>query len=365
MIHSIHLASVRNLEDMDLSIGDGVTVISGRNGVGKTTILEAVHLLCQGFSFRSRDLRDLIRWDSPEMMMRGELILNDVQSVRAFRLNRSQSLVAKIDGVECKSLSAFFGSSPAVIMEPADIELVRGAPEERRHWMDEILCFRKASNMDTLRRYRRILAQRNQWLRQNRQGVSCAVGGEALLQVLTHQLIDLGADIWRERLELVYEVSGIISAYYKTLANGTDEITCGYKSAVVSDQVPMDIETVKLTFAEKLESLESAERLQGVTLAGPHKDDFTLCSSGHELRSVGSQGQCRSAAIAMRFASVDVANTHLISPVLLLDDVFAELDLVRRGAVADVIREKKCQVLVATPRAEDLPFTPDHEIRMQ
>jgi DNA replication and repair protein RecF len=162
----------------------------------------------------------------------------------------------------------------------------------------------------------------------------------------------------------VNEVASIIATYYKTLAAGSDQISCSYKSSVVSSANSFDTEKLKSAFAEKLESLESAERLQGITLAGPQKDDLALCSSGHELRSVGSQGQCRSAAIAMRFASVDVANTHLTPPVLLLDDIFAELDPARRGAVAEVIREKKCQVFVATPRAEDLPFSPDHEIHM-
>jgi DNA replication and repair protein RecF len=362
MIRSIHLSSVRNLENMDLSMGDGVTVISGKNGVGKTTILEAIHLLCQGFSFRSRDLRELIRWDAPEMLLRGEFSVDGVLATRAFSLNRTPSLTAKMDGVECKSLSAFFGKIPAVIMEPADMELVRGGPEERRRWMDEILCFRKVANLDCLRRYRRVLTQRNQWLRHNRQG--CAVGGDVLLQVLTRQLVDLGVTIWQERLELVNEVASIIATYYKTLAGGSDQISCSYKSSVVSSANSFDTEKLKSAFAEKLESLESAERLQGITLAGPQKDDLALCSSGHELRSVGSQGQCRSAAIAMRFASVDVANTHLTPPVLLLDDIFAELDPARRGAVAEVIREKKCQVFVATPRAEDLPFSPDHEIHM-
>lgn len=99
-------------------------------------------------------------------------------------------------------------------------------------------------------------------------------------------------------------------------------------------------------------------------MAGPHKDDFVLISNDHDLRSVGSQGQCRSAAIGMRFTAVDIAGTHLMRPLLLLDDVFAELDPVRRSSVAEIIRAKKCQVFVATPRAEDLPFAPDLNVRL-
>ena len=93
-------------------------------------------------------------------------------------------------------------------------------------------------------------------------------------------------------------------------------------------------------FAEKLADLEYVEKLQGVTMAGPHRDDLALCASGYEMRSVGSQGQCRSAAIAMRFAAVDVASQHVGKPILLLDDIFAELDVNRRDAVAALVRDK-------------------------
>ena len=112
-------------------------------------------------------------------------------------------------------------------------------------------------------------------------------------------------------------------------------------------------------FARKLADLEFVERLQGMTMAGPHRDDLALCASGYEMRSVGSQGQCRSAAVAMRFAAVDVASRYLTKPILLLDDIFAELDVNRRDAVASLIREKQCQVVIATPQAEDLPFKAD------
>lgn len=100
-------------------------------------------------------------------------------------------------------------------------------------------------------------------------------------------------------------------------------------------------------------------------MSGPHKDDLALCIEGYEMRSVGSQGQCRSAAIAMRFAAVDVASRYISKPILLLDDIFAELDVNRRDAVASLIREKGCQVIIATPQVEDLPFTADKIIHLE
>ena len=123
-------------------------------------------------------------------------------------------------------------------------------------------------------------------------------------------------------------------------------------------------EMLRNAFADKLAGLELVEKMQGVTMAGPHRDDLALCASGYEMRSVGSQGQCRSAAIAMRFAAVDIASQHVGKPILLLDDIFAELDVNRRDAVASLVREKNCQVLIATPQVEELPFKADKEISL-
>ena len=395
---------------MDCDFDAGINVICGPNGCGKTTILESIHLLAQGFSFRSRDLRELIAWKNNELILRGEFNDEGRSRMRALRVYSRGSEVRE-NGETLKSPTAFFGTCPAVIMQPSDIELLRGGPEVRRHWLDEILCYRSASNAQVLRRYKRVLQQRNKWLKEFKQN-GAAVGGEDLFRVLTQQLIDLGAKLWAARLSLSKEVSEIITRYYRKLSGGVDEITCAYKSSILKtldaldvadplsdemmDEIPADAsenadenapgsdavdcaecagaeksdddvvseEMLRNAFARKLADLEFVERLQGMTMAGPHRDDLSLCVSGYEMRSVGSQGQCRSAAVAMRFAAVDVASRYLTKPILLLDDIFAELDVNRRDAVASLIREKQCQVVIATPQAEDLPFKADVKIQI-
>ena len=414
---------------MDCSFDAGINVICGPNGCGKTTILETVHLLAQGFSFRSRDLRELITWKQNEMILRGEFNDEGRSRMRALRVY-SRGCDVRENGESLKSPTSFFGTCPAVIMQPSDIELLRGGPEVRRHWLDEILCYRSSANALVLRRYKRVLQQRNRWLKEFKQSGS-AVGGEDLFRVLTQQLIELGAKLWSARIALSKEVSEIITRYYRKLSGGVDEITCAYKSSILKsldaldaaepmsdemmDEIPSDVasvaaessagaayvaagsagenvgcatgvegsaaaadveasgtaadvpseEMLRNAFARKLADLEYVERLQGMTMAGPHRDDLALCASGYEMRSVGSQGQCRSAAVAMRFAAVDVASRYLMKPILLLDDIFAELDVNRRDAVASLIREKECQVIIATPQAEDLPFKADAMIELK
>ena len=133
----------------------------------------------------------------------------------------------------------------------------------------------------------------------------------------------------------------------------------------MSDDGSVDEESLRTAFSRKLRSLEIAERSFGGTLAGPHRDDLGICIGGSEMRSSGSQGQCRCAAIAMRFAAVDVASRFLSKPILLLDDIFAELDVKRRDAVAALIREKACQVIIATPQLEEMPFTAEASIELR
>ena len=380
---------------MDCNFDAGINVICGPNGCGKTTILESIHLLAQGFSFRSRDLRELITWKQNELILRGEFEDEGRERMRALRVFSRGSEVRE-NGETLKSPTAFFGTCPAVIMQPSDIELLRGGPEVRRHWLDEILCYRSAANALVLRRYKRVLQQRNKWLKEFKQN-GAAVGGEDLFRVLTQQLIELGAKLWAARISLSKEVSEIITRYYRKLSGGVDEITCAYKSSILKSLDALDVadplseemmdeipaggsvnaageaadssdavgeEMLRNAFARKLADLEFVERLQGMTMAGPHRDDLALCASGYEMRSVGSQGQCRSAAVAMRFAAVDVASRYLTKPILLLDDIFAELDVNRRDAVAALIREKECQVVIATPQAEDLPFKADVRIQI-
>ena len=411
---------------MDCNFDAGINVICGPNGCGKTTILESIHLLAQGFSFRSRDLRELITWKNNELILRGEFEDEGRTRMRAIRVYSRGSEVRE-NGESLKSPTAFFGTCPAVIMQPSDIELLRGGPEVRRHWLDEILCYRSSANAQVLRRYKRVLQQRNKWLKEFKQNGS-AVGGEDLFRVLTQQLIELGAKLWAARIALSKEVSEIITRYYRKLSGGVDEITCAYKSSILKsldaldaadpfsddlmDEIPADAvakvaadgtavynarecasvnaaenapesaagsacaecadaadvpseDMLRNAFARKLADLEFVERLQGMTMAGPHRDDLALCASGYEMRSVGSQGQCRSAAVAMRFAAVDVASRYLTKPILLLDDIFAELDVNRRDAVASLIREKQCQVVIATPQAEDLPFKADTVLELK
>ncbi len=338
MLLSLEQCGFRNLKEFSLEFSAGITIISGQNGHGKSNLLEAIHIICQGFSFKTKTLQEAISWNADNFVLR--------TSTAAIQVDNS-GIRGKLDGKEFRKASVLFGSAPLVFISPEDIRLAKGTPENRRSFLDELLCFCKKSNLDLLRRYRRVLLQRNRWLKDNLEGN--AAGGEYLFEALTEQLATLAELVWEERKELCEILEPHINNFYQVLCNKSEEIKFSYARALSKED-----------FLKKLGEKFNAERVAGATLAGPHRDDIELFLQGHSMRDFGSQGQCRSIALAMKFAAAEIIESHSgTKPILLLDDVFAELDHSRREAIAKIVKQKECQTFAATPSAEDLPFQGD------
>ncbi|MDR3000124.1 MAG: DNA replication and repair protein RecF [Fibromonadaceae bacterium] len=344
MILSLEQCGFRNLKEFSLEFSEGITIISGPNGHGKSNLLEAIHIICQGFSFRTKTLQEAISWNADNFVLRA--------TNAAIQVDNS-GVKGKLEGKEFRRASALFGSAPLVFISPEDIRLAKGSPENKRSFLDELLCFCKKSNLDLLRRYRRVLQQRNRWLK------DAAVGGpsneEYLFEVLTEQLASLAVLVWEERKKLCEILESHINNFYQTLCSESEEIKFSYTRALSKED-----------FLNILKEKFNAERAVGTTLAGPHRDDIELLISGHSMRDFGSQGQCRSIALAMKFAAAEIIESYSgAKPILLLDDVFAELDHSRRAAVAKIVKQKECQTFAATPSKEDLPFQGDSLIKPQ
>jgi DNA replication and repair protein RecF len=345
MIFSIELCGFRNLKEISLEFSRGITVASGQNGSGKSNLLEAIHIICQGFSFRTRNLQEAIKWDSDDFVIRAKTGLSGQENEAAIQVNNAGARV-KLNGKESRRASALFGSAPLVFISPEDISLAKGSAENRRSFIDELLCFRKSGNLELLRRYRRVLQQRNRWLKDNLSGN--AAGGMQLLEALTEQLASLAVLVWKERRELCEILEPNIRNYYQALSQNSETINFSYTRAMGKE------EFLKL-LCEKMK----ADTASGMTLSGPHRDDIELSMQGHSMRDFASQGQCRSIALAMKFAAAELIENHSGKPILLLDDIFAELDSRRREAVAQIVRQKGCQTFAATPNESDLPFKGD------
>lgn len=358
MIHKLFTHNFRNLEPSEVTIGTGITVVSGKNGQGKTNFLEAIHWVTQGWSFRSRSFESAVRFGADEAWLRMEGTAHGGRPHKQGMLWRSRELSVKVGAQESKGLAALHGNVYAVLLGPEDIELVKDGPERRRRWIDLILCQRYPEGLDLLQRYRRILAQRNRFLKDHRGQSVIPISELQTLDIFTEQLAQLGAAIMVRREALVHELRSEVSKYYAQLSNEAEAIEIEYIGSV-----KIDVESeLASKLLRKMNAMRTLEFSQGITAAGPHKDELLIrfCANRTALRETGSQGQCRTTALAMGLVAIDVALTlDSEPPILLLDDIFSELDTSRRGALAELIRDKNCQVLVATPRAEDLPFHAD------
>ncbi len=367
VIHLLAQNQFRNLMPCELRFGPGVTVVAGKNGQGKTNLLEAIHWVTQGFSPRTRSFDGAVKWQADEAWIRMEGLGKTGHPVRQGILWRGGAVVTKVDATESRSLVALHGNLHVVMMGPEDIALIKDGPDQRRRWVDLLLSARYTDGLDLLMRYRRTLAQRNRWLKDRRGGtqVSSPADWQAF-EALTEQLSTLGATIMVRRSQLLQELSPQVSAYYHDLSSGAEAVELEYLGSVKVEEG--DESFVQAKLLRKMTAMRTVELSQGITAAGPHRDDIAVrfALHGASLRESGSQGQCRTAALAMGIVALDVGSGKEVEPpILLLDDIFAELDAYRRNALADLIRAKKCQVFVATPRAEDLPFSADAMLHVE
>jgi DNA replication and repair protein RecF len=342
MIAGLENQGFRNLKECSLQFPEGVVIVHGENGQGKSNLLEAIHLLCQGFSPRTRTLANAIGWDAESAVLRGQAS----GSERAIQIQK-KSVKAKLGEEHSKNASLLFGEAPVVQMAPPDILLAQGGPEYRRSYIDELICYLKKTNLKLLKDYKKVLAERNAWLKAVAAG-EAPTGGEDLFEVLTAQLAALAEAVWQERTELVAHIAPLATELYHTIAP-SEHLTLFYNKYLTQTD-----------YLKKLAGQKNAERALGLTLSGPHRDDCVLLFDGRPMRESASQGQCRSASLALRFASIALLNTKLQTPpILLLDDIFAELDTKRRGALLGVLQNSHSQVFIASPNRDDLPFAGD------
>jgi DNA replication and repair protein RecF len=347
MLFSLEQSNFRNLKGLSLEFSGGITIISGKNGQGKSNLLEAIHIVCQGFSFRTKTLQEAINWNADNFILKAKTAAAFCEENEVAIQVDNSGIKGKLNGKEFRRISALFGSAPLVFISPEDIRLTKGVPENKRSFLDELLCFSKKSNLDLLRRYRRVLQQRNRWLKDSLEGN--AAGDEYLFDALTEQLASLAILIWEARKELCVILEPHINDFYQTLCNKSEDVKFSYTRALNKED-----------FLKVLKEKFNAERATGTTLAGPHRDDIELFIQGYPMRDFGSQGQCRSMALAMKLSAIEIIENYCnTKPILLLDDVFAELDHSRREAVAKIVKQKECQTFAATPSRDDLPFEGD------
>jgi DNA replication and repair protein RecF len=330
----------RNLCDFALEFDQSRNIFTGSNGAGKTNLLEAIHYLCIGRSMRiGIEESQLIGFSSTLLRLEGEAeTLAGRLAVEAGLCPAEKRL--KVNGEIQQRLSGLIGRLPVVSLSPEDDELCKSGPGVRRRFLDLAIAQFSRSYLADLQEYRRLLAQRNRLLADWRDGHARGEGLDAWNQ----QLHQCGARIIAKRLAAIERLAGLSSGRYRDIASGRERLEIAYRFSFRADpgEGPGD------ALLRALLSNTAFERSRGMTMYGPHRDDLAITIDGRPVRNFGSQGQQRSAAIALKLAEADLLGQELgEQPVILLDEIFAELDSARAANLVGQL-DPGCQVFIAS-----------------
>jgi DNA replication and repair protein RecF len=343
---SVSLRDFRNLASTDVVLpAEGVALV-GDNGHGKTNFLEAIYYLQILRSFRSARDVDIVRFGAPGFHLSASLGGVTARHIGVGFERQSKRKKAVVDGAEPVRLADAIGAFPAVIFSPEDVDLVAGGPSERRRFLDVMLSLTSRPYLAALQRYRAALVRRNASLRE-----TTRPGASGAIEVWEPVLADAGAVLWRTRRAWVRENAASFAAISTAIGEqGTPELR--YVTPLDCDDA--DVEGHLL---EALARRRALDVQRGVTHTGPHRDDLALMLDGRELRTFGSAGQQRTAAIALRLLESSTLRASAdAEPVVLLDDPFAELDQRRTARILELLQaEGRGQTILAVPRATDIP----------
>lgn len=335
----------RNFEKLDLELPQAGLAIIGENGQGKTNLLEGIYYLQVLRSVRGARDQDLVRFGAAGFHIAGKAESGSAREVGiGFQLSGRKKKVV-VDGSVAARLSEVFGSIPAVMFSPRDIQLVAGGPSERRRYLDLVLALTSRGYLAALQSYRAALARRNAALREVARS-----GDDSAAAVWEPALAEHGALLVRERAAWVAARGPDFARLSESIGEeGESRIT--YHSAIAREA------DAAAALASALERQRRHDIRRGVTHSGPHRDDLLLTLRGRDLRVFGSAGQQRTAAIALRMiegATLREARSH--APILLLDDPFAELDQRRSERILGLLQEDGMgQTVLVVPRASDIP----------
>ncbi len=322
MITDLRLQNFRSFADASFELNQGVNIIVGPNASGKTNLLEAILVLAKGSSYRAKD-SELIQFHKPWARIDGH---NPDSTQRTVKLTSEPTKTKhyEINGKIYKRLS-LTNSLPVVLFEPNHLRLLTGSPDGRRDYLDDLIEQTTVGYGTTRRQYRRTLAQRNRLLKQ------AARASQAQLFPWNVRLSQLAGQIFRARNQLTDQINSEITQLYKQLSSTTVKITTNY-----SNKWPIsDYETRLL---KKLEIDQAEDQTRGFTSSGPHREDLLINFDDRPAQEVASRGEIRTTVLALKIIELKtIEAARQTTPLLLLDDVFSELDGKRRHTLTDYL----------------------------
>ena len=350
-VSSLSLRDFRNYAQADIEPGLGSVVLVGSNGQGKTNIVEAINYLATLGSHRTSIDSALIRQGSEAAIIRVNLAHDSRTILLEAQLNRNSANKAQVNHANAK-IRDFPRYISTVIFAPEDLMLVRGEPSGRRKFMDDLIIQRTPRLAGVVSDYDRVLKQRNTLLKTARVK-DVDAGNLGTLDIWDERLVELGTEITAERTRLLQDLSGPLALAYQAIAGSDHEVSIELKPSI-------DGAESATAYAEKFRNLLESGRVQeierGMTLVGPHRDDVEFGLNNLPAKGYASHGETWSYALSLKLSAARLLRSESVlgDPILILDDVFAELDSARRERLAEAVADFE-QTFITAAVAEDVP----------
>lgn len=379
-LEHLSLTDFRSYAQVDLTLAPGVTVLVGSNGIGKTNLMEALGYLSTLSSHRVSNDGPLLRFGADRALIRARLIRGEQSTLLELEINGNRANRGRINRSNPVRARDILGICHTVLFAPEDLALVKGDPSNRRRFLDELLVSLVPRHAATRSDYDRVLKQRNALLKSARAGKFNS-GYETTLEVWDQHMARAGAELLHARLELVERIQPHLKSAYAQLTDGSKHAGAVYRSTLQSmidddgtsavrnresaavGDLPEDlrllsVEQLTERYIQAFAASRRKELERGISLVGPHRDEMELILGEAPAKGYASHGETWSMCLSLRLASyyvmLDDARTGGSAPILILDDVFAELDVERRRKLAAIVAGAE-QVLVTAAVDADIP----------
>jgi DNA replication and repair protein RecF len=358
----LSLTDFRSYAGAELALDPGVTALIGPNGQGKTNLVEAVGYVATLASHRVATDAPLVRLGAPRAVVRAAIQRAERETLVEIEITPGAANRARVNRGPVPRPREVLGLLRTVLFAPEDLALVKGDPDGRRRFLDDLLVARAPRFAGVRSDYERVLRQRNALLKSAGATIRSGRGDVRTLDVWDSHLATVGAELLWGRLRLVHTIAPLVSAAYEAVSAGQGEAGTAYRSSLGEDVTaaePLGRDLLQARLLEALARTRQAELERGVSLVGPHRDDLVLSLGPFPAKGFASHGESWSLALALRLASYELLRGDAGSdgdgePVLVLDDVFAELDTGRRDRLAALVAGAE-QVLVTAAVPQDVP----------
>ena len=333
-IKRLKLKSFRNYESLDISFGSYINILYGENAQGKSNLLEALYVCAASRSYRGCPDRDMIRKGDEEAHI-GLGLFDEPSKIEVdVHLKKNERKGIAVNKIPIKKISELIGTVKLIIFSPEDISLIKGGPAGRRNYLNMEISQLNTVYLKDYARYQHVLMQRNQLLKDIKNKPDL----EKTLDVWDDQLVRYGYSIIIERKRFISQMNEVVSDIHSFLTEGKEEVRIEYRPSMDADE-----------FKDHFKRYRERDLALATTTAGPHRDDFSMIVNGSDVRQFGSQGQKKTAALSLKLAEIDIIKRNHESPILLLDDVFSELDRKRQEELIKMIGDYQTFITCTKP----------------